>query len=141
MLNECYKKRNKKFLQQETRAEFALYEKTVSMLSKNNYNDPVINVRNKELSIVIENAIRRIPMDYRLVFSLRELNGMSVAETANALNISDANVKVRLNRAKAMLRKEIEKMYSPEDIFEFNLVYCDAIVSRVMKCIKKSDDT
>jgi RNA polymerase sigma-70 factor (ECF subfamily) len=35
-----------------------------------------------------------------------------------------------------MLRKEIEKSYSPNDIFEFNLIYCDAIVNRVMNNIK-----
>jgi len=34
-----------------------------------------------------------------------------------------------------MLRKEIEKIYSPEDIYEFNLIYCDKIVNEVMKKI------
>jgi RNA polymerase sigma-70 factor (ECF subfamily) len=74
-----------------------------------------------------------------MVFSLRELNGMNVAETADALSISEVNVKVRLNRAKSMLRKEIEKIYSPEDIFEFNLIYCNAIVDNVMKAILQED--
>jgi RNA polymerase sigma factor (sigma-70 family) len=132
MLNECYRKSNRRSIQQETLADPSLYEKTIFMRSRNDADDPINSIRNKELNLAIENAIKRIPVDYRLVFSLRELNCMSVAETATALNISEANVKVRLNRAKAMLRKEIEKMYSPEDIFEFNLVYCDAIVSKVM---------
>lgn len=70
-----------------------------------------------------------------MVFSLQELNGMSVIETSKALNITETNVKVRLNRAKAMLRREVEKMYTPEDIFEFNLIYCDTIVARVMERI------
>jgi len=34
-----------------------------------------------------------------------------------------------------MLRKEIEKNYTPEDIYEFNLIYCDRIVNAVMKKI------
>jgi RNA polymerase sigma-70 factor (ECF subfamily) len=68
-----------------------------------------------------------------MVFSLRELSGLSTTETAEVLYISPINVKVRLNRARHMLRKAIEKMYSPEDIFEFNLVYCDRIVSHVLK--------
>lgn len=46
------------------------------------------------------------------------------------------NVKVRLNRAKTILRKEIEKAYTAEYIFEFNLKYCDAMVSRVMNNLK-----
>ena len=92
---------------------------------------------NKELGRVLENAIHQIPEDYRVVFSLRELNGLSVAETAEALDISESNVKVRLNRAKAMLQKEIKRMYSPEEIFEFNLIYCDGMVDRVMKKIEE----
>jgi hypothetical protein len=60
---------------------------------------------------------------------------MNIAETAAILNISESNVKVRLNRAKAMLRKELEKTYSPEEIYEFNLVYCDRMVNRVMDAI------
>jgi RNA polymerase sigma-70 factor (ECF subfamily) len=70
------------------------------------------------------------------VFSLRELTGLSVQETAKALDITETNVKVRFNRAKAMLRKEVEKMYSSEDIFQFNLIYCDKIVEKVMDRIK-----
>ena len=53
-----------------------------------------------------------------------------------ALKISKQNVKVRLNRAKRMLRAEIEKMYSPSEIFEFNLVYCDKMVERTMSKIR-----
>jgi len=36
-----------------------------------------------------------------------------------------------------MLRKEIEKWYTPEEIFEFNLIYCDTMVNRVMTVIKQ----
>ncbi len=64
------------------------------------------------------------------------MNGLSTAETAEALNITEANVKVRLNRAKHMLCKIVENMYSPDDLFEFNLIYCDKMVERVMEEIK-----
>ena len=67
-----------------------------------------------------------------MVFALRELSGLSVAETATALAISEVNVKVRLYRARTMLRKQLEQFYSPEDIFEFKLIYCDQIVEVVM---------
>ena len=72
------------------------------------------------------------PEDYRMTFTLRELTGLSVAETAELLNIQPSNVKVRVNRAKVILRKEIEKIYVTEDIYEFNLIYCDKIVNAVM---------
>ena len=103
--------------------------------------DSFNTVINRELSHVIGEAITRIPLDYRMVFSLRELNGMSTAETAAALDITEANVKVRLNRAKNMLRTMVEKMYAPEDIYEFNLVYCDRIVGHVMNKISNSEVT
>jgi RNA polymerase sigma-70 factor (ECF subfamily) len=57
-------------------------------------------VSRRELNSIIETAMAELPHDYRMVFSLREINGCSVAETAELLNISEANVKVRLNRAK-----------------------------------------
>lgn len=89
-------------------------------------------ILNKELSNVLERAISKLPPDYRMVFALRELSGLSVAETATALAISEVNVKVRLYRARTMLRKQLEQFYSPEDIFEFKLIYCDQIVEVVM---------
>jgi RNA polymerase sigma-70 factor (ECF subfamily) len=63
---------------------------------------------------------------------------MSVKETSDALHLSETNVKVRLNRAKGLLQKELKKSYSAEDIFEFNLIYCDKMVERVMQAIEKA---
>lgn len=130
MLNHCYQKVQKKSYKNELTGSRAANETQVPMFSHNT--DTYKTVANRELSHVIENAMEQIPFDYRMVFLLREINGLNVAETAEALDISEANVKVRLNRAKSMLRKQIEKMYTAEDIYEFNLVYCDAIVQRVM---------
>ena len=137
MLNECYRKNHRASTQKEITSDTLLFEKSIPMFSGSNHDDTERKVSNKELNGVIESAIQHIPMDYRLVFSLRELNGLSVQETAKAMNITETNVKVRLNRAKAMLRKEVEKMYSVEDIYQFNLVYCDKIVANVMKVILK----
>ena len=92
-------------------------------------------IQNRELGHIIEDALSKIPLEYRMVFSLREINGLSVTDTATLMDISDANVKVRLNRAKAMLRNVIEKKYSASELFEFNLIYCDAIVENIMKKI------
>ena len=57
--------------------------------------------------------------------------GLSVSETADALKLTESNVKVRLNRARAMLRRQIENSYSASDIFEFNAKFCDAMVHNV----------
>lgn len=134
MLNHCFRKKQKFSFKNEIVKE--INDNSEPMFT-NSHSDTNKIVVNRELSYVIENALETVPFDYRMVFSLREINGLNVAETAEVLEISEANVKVRLNRAKAMLRKEIEKSYSAEEIFEFNLIYCDAMVETVMKKIKE----
>jgi RNA polymerase sigma-70 factor (ECF subfamily) len=109
------------------------------MYSNNRNADAANAVINRELGSIVANALRRISLEYRMVFSLREINGFSVEETAGTLNISEANVKTRLSRAKNLLRKEIEKQYQPEEIFEFNRIYCDAMVERVMVQLRNDE--
>lgn len=135
MLNNCYRKRQKWGFKHIISS--LINERSIPAFFNGNRWDPNKTVMNEELNSIIENSLLRIPMDYRMVFTLREVNGLSVKETADTLNISEANVKVRLNRAKAMLRQEVEKSYSAEEIFEFNLIYCDAMVENVMKKIKE----
>ena len=91
---------------------------------------------NKELGIILEKSLEGLPIAYRTVFVLREMEGFSVKETAEILNISSINVKVRLNRAKTLLQKEVERFYSGAEIYSFNLIYCDAVVQSVFAQIK-----
>ncbi len=135
MLNNCYRKKEKfSFKNEYAQAEI---NENVNPMFNNSNNDVNKHIHNRELGHIIEESLNKIPEDYRLVFSLREMTGLNVAETANLLEISEANVKVRLNRAKSMLRTEIEKSYSADEIFEFNLIYCDALTEKVMKRINE----
>lgn len=131
MLHECYHKKHKASFIREMAASENLENKSKNAF-KINLMDGVKIVQNQELKNIIEEAILRIGEKYRMVFTLRELMGLSTAETAQALHISDSNVKVRLSRAKEKLRDEIGHKYTPEDLFEFNLVYCDGMVNRVI---------
>jgi len=135
MLNNCYQKQRKFAYKNEIAME--LNDKSTPLFTDNTNTDTNKLNYQREIGSVIENALQNVSEDYRMVFSLREINGFNVAETADILNISESNVKVRLNRTKALLRKEIEKSYSSEEIFEFNLIYCDAIVHNVMSHIRK----
>ncbi len=132
MLNHCYQKKHKLSYANEIVTGEPVRQNPDSLFQFSNNKDQMIN---KELGSVIENALLQIPEDYRMVFTLRELNSLSVAETASALDITETNVKVRLNRAKTMLRSAIENMYLPNEIFEFNLIYCDKMVNNVMAYI------
>ncbi|HEY5747577.1 MAG TPA: sigma-70 family RNA polymerase sigma factor [Chryseolinea sp.] len=133
MLNHCFQKKQKFSFQNEITTDTTPPTAPMFQQPANTEKSLV----NKELGRVLENALSRIDEDYRIVFTLRTLNELSVAETMEVLDLSESNVKVRLNRAKKMLRSEIEKMYSPEDIFEFNLVYCDGMVRRVMAALSR----
>ncbi len=136
MLNNCYRKKEKSSFKNEIMKDTSEHSQS-AFTTRSNDTDKIY--QNRELGRVIETALEKIPLDYRLVFTMRNINGLNVAETAAVLNISESNVKVRLNRAKTMLKKQIEKTYSPDEIFEFNLVYCDAMVDRVMKIIKETE--
>jgi RNA polymerase sigma factor (sigma-70 family) len=133
MLNNCYQKKNKYSFKNEIPSDIPAQDHLVPIFNSNFDSEKMI--LNKEINHLIEQALMEIPEDYRIVFTLRELNGLNVAETAETLNISESNVKVRLNRAKHMLRDGIQKLYTAEEIFEFNLVHCDNIVNRVMSRI------
>ncbi|HMW67010.1 MAG TPA: sigma-70 family RNA polymerase sigma factor [Chitinophagaceae bacterium] len=133
MLNNCFRKKSKSSFKNETMKEITDSDRPLYAQSGE---DTANLVSRRELNSIIETAMAQLPHEYRMVFSLREINGCSVAETAELLNISEANVKVRLNRTKTMLRNNIENDFIGENIFEFNLVYCSAMVNRVMNEIK-----
>lgn len=135
MLNQCYHKRQSVNTKREVSEGQVSPPDSYTMLHQNKTSES--QLLNVELSHVLEAAIGEIPENYRLVFALRELNGLNVAETAHALDISANNVKVRLNRAKALLREKINKIYSNEELFEFNCIYCDRMVNTVTNRMEK----
>lgn len=92
---------------------------------------------NADLRKKLEEAIQKLPEKYRTVFILREIENLSVSETKTCLAISEINVKVRLNRAKSMLRNALSDLYKSEDVFEFHLSRCDRMVENVMSRINQ----
>ena len=61
----------------------------------------------QEIRHLLQQAIESLPDLYREVFLLRDVKELSIAETAEALTISIATVKVRLHRARVMLQKRL----------------------------------
>lgn len=93
---------------------------------------PLNSLVNKELKSILENAVSILPEKYRTVFVMREIQEMSTSETMEILNLGESNVKIRLNRAKEMLRNELSNYYRSNQLFEFNLIRCDRIAEFVM---------
>ena len=79
------------------------------------------------------------PEGYRAVFMLREIEGMSTAETAESLEISEESVKVRLHRAKAVLRRRLNASVGEAIArgFQFHLSRCDRVVATVFARIAR----
>jgi RNA polymerase sigma-70 factor (ECF subfamily) len=64
-----------------------------------------------EMQAVIQNAVNRLPDQYRAVFVLRDVDGLSNQETGEILNLSIPAVKSRLHRSRIMLRKKLQRYY------------------------------
>jgi RNA polymerase sigma-70 factor (ECF subfamily) len=68
----------------------------------------------RETRALVSEALDELDEKYRLVFLLRDVEGLSTAETAEALGISQSNVKVRLLRARLMLRERLTRVFGDE---------------------------
>ncbi|WP_157986546.1 RNA polymerase sigma factor [Chitinophaga alhagiae] len=122
MLNQCYEQKRK------NRHMVAPLSPTDNFM---HMDTPANDLVNKELGNVLEHAVAQLPEKYRLVFVLREIEDLSVKDTSETLDIEESNVKVRLNRAKVMLRKSLAG-YVKDHVYSFHLSRCNRIVSHVM---------
>lgn len=96
---------------------------------------PEADASRHELGGFLEDAILALPAGYRAVLMLREVEGMSTADTADALAMSEANVKVRLHRAHALLRNQLFALAGAQSAqaFVFHARRCDRVVAAVME--------
>lgn len=132
---------NESLLRLKRRGKSTLLNEDI--ISKHNYMQYTTGVRdsdtktlNSELKSILEKAIQELPEKYRTVFIMREIEGLNVSDTQDCLDISEANVKVRLNRAKSLLKESLSAYYQKEDILHFHLSRCDRITENVLSRIK-----
>lgn len=99
---------------------------------------PEQDVLNKTIRIVVETAVDGLPETYRSVFMLREVEGLSTSETADCLDLTEETVKVRLHRARSLLRKRIytQTGAATAGAFQFLGARCDRLVSKVLERIR-----
>jgi RNA polymerase sigma-70 factor (ECF subfamily) len=90
-----------------------------------------------ELRRILESAVDALPQDYRVVFMLRQIEGLSTQETADSLEINEDTVKTRLHRARALLREELYARtgVATVDAFQFHASRCDRVVADVFVLI------
>jgi RNA polymerase sigma-70 factor (ECF subfamily) len=96
--------------------------------------DPEEQTLDNEHRKLLEQAIDQLPEHYRLVFVLRQVQELSVEETARCLEIKEETVKTRLHRARALLRRTLLEQLEPAagEVMPFHAPRCDRVVSMVM---------
>jgi RNA polymerase sigma-70 factor (ECF subfamily) len=71
-------------------------------------------IENDDLRDIVTAGINALPDSYRIVLHLRDIEGYDTSEVAEQLGISESNVKVRLHRARAALKKQLEPILRGE---------------------------
>jgi RNA polymerase sigma-70 factor, ECF subfamily len=101
---------------------------------------PEDQVAARELIGLLEEAVDGLPDIYREVFMLREIEGMSTAEAAQALGLTEDGVKTRLHRAKALLQGRLASLTRGQlgAAFTFEAPRCDRVVRAVMTAILRA---
>jgi RNA polymerase sigma-70 factor (ECF subfamily) len=96
--------------------------------------DPEQAAAGHELQAILEQAVDGLPEIYRTVVMLREIEGMTTAETAAVLDVQEEVVKTRLHRARVTLRASLEKKVGEalEETFTFGNERCDRVVAAVL---------
>ena len=88
-----------------------------------------------EIRRILERRIDELPVAFRTVFVMRDVEDMTVQETADCLSIPSATVRTRLFRARALLRQALERDIDTAtlDVFGFAGARCDRIVAAVLR--------
>ena len=107
--------------------------------------NPEQQASNSQVRRLLEEAVEQLPDGYRAVFMLRDVEEMSTIETATVLDLTEENVKVRLHRARGLLRKSLYQRAGMErkEAFGFHAVRCDRVVrnvfERIQNCASKTN--
>lgn len=118
----------------EAPTEMETMESILEATAGRDNENPERALAGERLAAILEGAIDRLPPAFRVVFVLRAIEGMSVRDTAELLELNEKTVKTRLFRAKRLLRKRLERRFAAAgaQVYEFAGSRCDRLTSAVM---------
>ncbi len=98
---------------------------------------PDASLAREQLRLLLERAVAGLPDAFRSVFVLREIEGLNVEETAEALDLAPATVKTRLLRARRKLRDALEPDVHSAMVgaFPFAGADCEAMTEKVLNAV------
>ncbi|MFZ6009374.1 MAG: RNA polymerase sigma factor [Bacteroidota bacterium] len=103
---------------------------------KHSITDSVMDALTKQqINQWLEQAVMALPEKYRLVYVVREINEMSTEKTALVLGITPENVKVRLHRAKSLIKENLLQKTTVQELFPFGKQRCNNLTEKVMQSI------
>lgn len=118
-----------------TLTDFEDAETTPAELLTTNERSPEMHAANAQTRDLLERAILALPERYRIIIVMRDVEELSTSETAAALDLTEENVKIRLHRARAMVRRELftRAGASSTSAFEFHAIRCNRLTAEVMR--------
>lgn len=132
-INEALQRKRK---QKYHRTTDITQESGILQIADTSIMNPENNTIYKESTAFIEKAVDTLPPKYKIIFLLREVEGMEISEISASLDLTISNVKVRLFRARNMIKDNIFKTTNTTNIFEFGNHKCDRLVEVVLKRIQ-----
>lgn len=130
-MHEAFSRAQRRKRQTELDPDQAFSDMNLAWQAQDN---PERNAANRELHAALESAILSLGPKYRSVMMMRDVEEMLTAETAQALEISEESVKVRLHRARGLVRRALFRQSGQcaADLFTFGAARCDRVVAAVM---------
>jgi len=111
------------------------FSNTILEIPDNRQLNPQDKMIRNEAKQILEDAIDSLDVKYKTVYILKKVEEMSLKEISVVLDITVANVKIRLYRSKEMLKEKLYEVTNDKNIFEFGFSRCDRITENVMKDI------
>ncbi|MBB4238507.1 RNA polymerase sigma factor [Rhizobium esperanzae] len=101
--------------------------------------DPETELSRSQARQLLEHAVDELPADFRAIFVLRDVEGMSTEEAASSLGIRPETARTRLHRARKMMRQSIEKRLSGafQALFPFDGARCASMADRVITALQQ----
>lgn len=100
--------------------------------------DPERATARAQMRRILERAIDALPVAFRTVLVLRDVEEVSTKNTAQLLGLREETVKTRLHRARRILRETLGEQFAAalKDVFPFERPRCDELVRRVLAALK-----